>query len=87
MLQARAKLPKKRRRVLPVEQPRALPRQPGANCPHPAMAPGGQPAGIQNRRMNAIKTNHPKDMITPRMGMFLSTISLFRTHLKHIVIA
>ncbi|XP_046397083.1 potassium voltage-gated channel protein Shaw [Ischnura elegans] len=49
--QARAKLPKKRRRVLPVEQPRG-PRLPGA----------------QNRRMNAIKQNHPKDSMGPKMG-------------------
>ncbi|KYQ57474.1 Potassium voltage-gated channel protein Shaw [Trachymyrmex zeteki] len=43
--QARAKLPKKRRRVLPVEQPRP-----------------------QNRRMNAIKTNHPKDPFATKTG-------------------
>lgn len=62
-----------------MEQPRA-PHRPigpgGANCPHPG-APGmphtGPAAAVavgqQNRRMNAIKANHPKDaMITPRMG-------------------
>ncbi|XP_076632487.1 potassium voltage-gated channel protein Shaw isoform X2 [Colletes latitarsis] len=93
--QARAKLPKKRRRVLPVEQPRV--RAPGAppgmagvpgttgppGCAPQHMPPGGplsatgalapglgQTAGVgcpggqgpQNRRMNAIKTNHPKDV-------------------------
>lgn len=91
--QARAKLPKKRRRVLPVEQPRvrAAPLggggvaggqgPPGYTQQHmhpggPASGPGGlapghgQTPGIgciggqgpQNRRMNAIKTNHPKDV-------------------------
>lgn len=92
--QARAKLPKKRRRVLPVEQPRT--RAPGApgmsggpgaggptGCAQQHIPPGGptsgpgvlgpglgQTPGIgcpggqgpQNRRMNAIKTNHPKDV-------------------------
>ncbi|XP_069106828.1 potassium voltage-gated channel protein Shaw-like isoform X4 [Argopecten irradians] len=48
--QARSKLPKKRRRVLPVEAPR--PKGPKA-----AGMPGGQ--GPTNRRMNAIKQNHP----------------------------
>ncbi|XP_043495284.1 potassium voltage-gated channel protein Shaw-like isoform X2 [Polistes fuscatus] len=103
--QARAKLPKKRRRVLPVEQPRV--RAPGAppgvgpagigapgvgstvggppgvgghgptsqhattggGPPSSGATHGQQPAGgcppphqgPQNRRMNAIKTNHPKD--------------------------
>ncbi|XP_021915556.1 potassium voltage-gated channel protein Shaw isoform X1 [Zootermopsis nevadensis] len=72
--QARAKLPKKRRRVLPVEQPRG-PRLPGASgqggpqgCgtggPGGVMPAGcGPPGGVQNRRMNAIKQNHPKDMM------------------------
>lgn len=91
--QARAKLPKKRRRVLPVEQPRvrAAPLggggvaggqgPPGYTQQHmhpggPASGPGGlapghgQTPGIgciggqgpQNRRINAIKTNHPKDV-------------------------
>ncbi|KAK0084669.1 hypothetical protein PV325_006605 [Microctonus aethiopoides] len=74
--QARAKLPKKRRRVLPVEQPRVrVPGVPGvggqtqgttACSQQVALLPpggggcGGGP-GPQNRRMNAIKTNHPKD--------------------------
>ncbi|KAI5637831.1 ion transport protein domain-containing protein [Phthorimaea operculella] len=69
--QARAKLPKKRRRVINVEPTRpppilggpGAPGAPGAN----PMAPGiGGPQAI-NRRMNAIKTNHPKDMIGPNM--------------------
>ncbi|XP_076084345.1 potassium voltage-gated channel protein Shaw-like isoform X9 [Mytilus galloprovincialis] len=48
--QARSKLPKKRRRVLPVEQPRPKgPKAPGV--------PGG--GGPQARRVNAIKHNHP----------------------------
>ena len=47
--QARAKLPKKRRRVLPVEAVR--PKGRGEKGP-PGMGP-------QNRRMNAIKHNHP----------------------------
>nr|CAD7460526.1 unnamed protein product [Timema tahoe] len=83
--QARAKLPKKRRRVLPVEQPRG-PRLPGAPTgPGGGPAPCGPGAGgmqgaggcggggpaPQNRRMNAIKTNHPKDMMGPRMGTLL----------------
>lgn len=108
--QARAKLPKKRRRVLPVEQPRvrvpgAPPGQPGAGGttastggihPHPqntcghqvvALLPPGGPAscpsgagspatlqqipGAQNRRMNAIKTNHPKDpFASTKTGIF-----------------
>ncbi|XP_015116634.1 potassium voltage-gated channel protein Shaw [Diachasma alloeum] len=77
--QARAKLPKKRRRVLPVEQPRVrVPGVPGVGgqtqgstvCSQQvALLPpgggggggGGLQSGPQNRRMNAIKTNHPKD--------------------------
>ncbi|XP_015904271.1 potassium voltage-gated channel protein Shaw [Parasteatoda tepidariorum] len=54
--QARAKLPKKRRRVLPVEQPRG-PR--GGR---------GPPGAGGDRRMNALKQNHPKDMLTPKLG-------------------
>ncbi|KAL0871509.1 hypothetical protein ABMA27_005227 [Loxostege sticticalis] len=67
--QARAKLPKKRRRVINVEPTRPPMRTPGAPG-----APGGGPmppgmGGPQavNRRMNAIKTNHPKDMMGPNM--------------------
>ncbi|XP_044759788.1 potassium voltage-gated channel protein Shaw-like isoform X1 [Coccinella septempunctata] len=58
--QARAKLPKKRRRVLPVEPTRG-PRIPG-QAPTGGQCPGGNAAvAAQNRRMNAIKANHPKD--------------------------
>lgn len=67
--QARAKLPKKRRRVLPVEQPRPTAR-PGA----PPAGGGGAVAGQQlahNRRMNAIKANHPKEAMGPKMGKIL----------------
>ncbi|XP_066588401.1 potassium voltage-gated channel protein Shaw isoform X2 [Prorops nasuta] len=94
--QARAKLPKKRRRVLPVEQPRvrapgAPPGPPGAPQsaagphfqslnhmpPHAGSGPPGanlcssQPPGTGgpgpvNRRMNAIKPNHPKDPFTAK---------------------
>nr|XP_053643157.1 potassium voltage-gated channel protein Shaw-like [Cherax quadricarinatus] len=55
--QARSKLPKKRRRVLPVEQPRRAARQP-------------RPESGLNRRMNAIKHYHQtalKDGITPKL--------------------
>lgn len=83
--QARAKLPKKRRRVLPVEQPRGprLPGAPGAGGP-PGCGPGGPgggmpggcgPPGVQNRRMNAIKQNHPKDMMGQKMGESADTRS------------
>jgi potassium voltage-gated channel Shaw-related subfamily C protein len=81
--QARAKLPKKRRRVLPVEQPRGprLPGAPGQGGPPgcgPAVPGGGMPAGcgppgVQNRRMNAIKQNHPKDMMGQKMGESVDT--------------
>ncbi|XP_041360650.1 potassium voltage-gated channel protein Shaw-like isoform X2 [Gigantopelta aegis] len=51
--QARSKLPKKRRRVLPVEAIRA-------KGPKSSGMPGsGGGAGPQTRRMNAIKHNHP----------------------------
>ncbi|KAL2736596.1 potassium voltage-gated channel protein Shaw isoform X1 [Vespula maculifrons] len=121
--QARAKLPKKRRRVLPVEQPRV--RAPGAppgvgptgigapgvgstvggppgvgghgpagqhattggGPPSSGVTHGQQPAGgcppphqgPQNRRMNAIKTNHPKDPFATKSGTL--TYSLFLTSL------
>ncbi|BFZ21141.1 hypothetical protein BsWGS_24179 [Bradybaena similaris] len=52
--QARSKLPKKRRRVLPVEAPRPK----GTKAPGMAGAVPGV-GGPQNRRMNAIKHNHP----------------------------
>ncbi|KAI4456411.1 voltage-gated potassium channel [Holotrichia oblita] len=63
--QARAKLPKKRRRVLPVEPTRG-PRLPGQTPSGPPGAPQCGPMGgpnAQNRRMNAIKSNHPKDLM------------------------
>ena len=89
--QARAKLPKKRRRVLPVEPTRPLVRLPGQagppgsapGCPGsgpgggggvgggPGCRAGGDPMGppvAQNRRMNAIKSNHPKDAMGGMMG-------------------
>lgn len=72
-----------------MEQPRA-PHRPigpgGANCPHSVApgiphtgpAPAPNPLGQQNRRMNAIKANHPKDaMITPRMGKMETKIQKF----------
>lgn len=81
--QARAKLPKKRRRVQPVEQPRTrAPGVPNSGAPggggpgcgqQTALLPpggcgGGGPIGAQNRRMNAIKTNHPKDPFATKAG-------------------
>lgn len=82
--QARAKLPKKRRRVLPVEPTRG-PRpigapgtgqvQPGfgsgSSCGGGGCGPGMPPnQAPTNRRMNAIKQNHPKDNIMgPKPGM------------------
>lgn len=84
--QARAKLPKKRRRVLPVEQPRGPMRLPGQG---PPSGPGGTPVGPcggpvgggvgipssvstgnMNRRMNLAKVNNPKEMMGPKMGKF-----------------
>ncbi|XP_014777037.1 potassium voltage-gated channel protein Shaw isoform X6 [Octopus bimaculoides] len=57
--QARSKLPKKRRRVLPVEAPRPKgPKGPGV--------PGG--VGPANRRMNAIKHNHPPGSLDAKMA-------------------
>lgn len=107
--QARAKLPKKRRRVLPVEQPRGprLPGQgpPGAGAPpsssssllasQPGGVGGGGPgpcagslppnvagapvnttgAPAVNRRMNAIKSNHPKDGAGPKVGEISAPLS------------
>ncbi|XP_049876329.1 potassium voltage-gated channel protein Shaw-like isoform X2 [Pectinophora gossypiella] len=64
--QARAKLPKKRRRVINVEPTRPPIRAPGPGGPVGPMAPGMGPQAV-NRRMNAIKTNHPKDMMGPNM--------------------
>ncbi|XP_035210253.1 potassium voltage-gated channel protein Shaw-like, partial [Stegodyphus dumicola] len=62
--QARAKLPKKRRRVLPVEQPRGL----------RGRAPPG--AGGE-RRVNALKQNHPKDVPTPKLGKYHLSSNFF----------
>ncbi|KAH8377749.1 hypothetical protein KR093_006968 [Drosophila rubida] len=67
--QARAKLPKKRRRVLPVEQPRQ-PRLPGApggvsGCGTPGSGPHSGPMGSGGtgpRRMN----NKTKDLVSPK---------------------
>lgn len=77
LFQARAKLPKKRRRVLPVEPTRG-PRIPGqtSNNPGaqgagtPVSCPGGPPTGAPNRRMNAVKSNFPKDALgsVPKIG-------------------
>ncbi|KAG7188961.1 hypothetical protein KM043_008559 [Ampulex compressa] len=112
--QARAKLPKKRRRVLPVEQPRV--RAPGAppgigggtgpvgppGCgqqkphlpaggPAPTTGPPGQTPGVgcpaagqgpQNRRMNAIKTNHPKDPFATKTVRQIEKAPLVSVELK-----
>lgn len=62
--QARSKLPKKRRRVLPVEAPR------GPKGPKGVGGGGPGSCGPQNRRMNAIKHSHPGalDVKMGRMG-------------------
>ncbi|CAG9129489.1 unnamed protein product [Plutella xylostella] len=66
--QARAKLPKKRRRVINVEPTRPPIRAPGApGAPGTGPVPPGVGQQAVNRRMNAIKTNHPKDMMGPNM--------------------
>ncbi|XP_053611025.1 potassium voltage-gated channel protein Shaw isoform X1 [Plodia interpunctella] len=67
--QARAKLPKKRRRVINVEPtrpPMRAPGVPGPPGPGGPLTAGMGPQAV-NRRMNAIKTNHPKDMMGPNM--------------------
>lgn len=57
--------------MLPVEPTRG-PRLPGQGptpgCP--TGGPCGGVPGVQNRRMNAIKSNHPKDMMgtVPKLG-------------------
>ncbi|KAF6208665.1 hypothetical protein GE061_017123 [Apolygus lucorum] len=76
--QARAKLPKKRRRVLPVEQPRAprLPGPCGGGSGAGPPAAGGCPqqtaiTAAQSRRMNAIKAS--KEAGPPKMvGMTMT---------------
>lgn len=65
--QARAKLPKKRRRVLPVEQPRG---------PRVVRAPNPNADNPQGRRVNALKQNHPKDILGPKMGNREETIPM-----------
>ncbi|XP_055838097.1 potassium voltage-gated channel protein Shaw isoform X2 [Episyrphus balteatus] len=67
--QARAKLPKKRRRVLPVEQPRQQPRLPGqpgapSGCGTPGSGPPMGSGGTGPRRMN----NKTKDLVSPKSG-------------------
>ncbi|ALC38868.1 Shaw [Drosophila busckii] len=68
--QARAKLPKKRRRVLPVEQPRQPQRAPGgavSGCGTPGSGPHSGPMGSGGtgpRRMN----NKTKDLVSPKSG-------------------
>jgi potassium voltage-gated channel Shaw-related subfamily C protein 1 len=69
ILQARAKLPKKRRRVIPVENLRP-PHHPGVTQGPPSH-PGGPVSGVPvTRRVNAMKQNNPsKDILsTPKMG-------------------
>lgn len=60
--QARAKLPKKRRRVLPVEQIRGH----VIRSQVPMRSEGPPPA----RRINALKQNIPKDFLGPRTGKY-----------------
>ncbi|CAG5132986.1 unnamed protein product [Candidula unifasciata] len=80
--QARSKLPKKRRRVLPVEAPRPK----GSKAPGMAGAVQGV-GGPQNRRMNAIKHNHPGalDVKINRIahGGALQELMPFRSHYNH----
>jgi hypothetical protein len=74
--QARAKLPKKRRRVLPAEQPRVM-RGPmrggmrgGGRGGGPSRITGADgPVSGRGARMNAIK-NTSKDVITSKAGLF-----------------
>jgi hypothetical protein len=75
--QARAKLPKKRRRVLPVEQPRVM-RGPmrggmrgGGRGGGPSRITGADgPVSGRGVRANAIK-NTSKDILTSKAGLFL----------------
>ncbi|KNC25350.1 Potassium voltage-gated channel protein Shaw [Lucilia cuprina] len=75
--QARAKLPKKRRRVLPVEQPRP-PRLPGqaggvSGCGTPGSGPNSGPmgSGTGPRRMN----NKTKDLVSPKSDEYTAMLS------------
>ncbi|XP_018905029.1 potassium voltage-gated channel protein Shaw isoform X2 [Bemisia tabaci] len=87
--QARAKLPKKRRRVLPVEQlrPPTRPHGPGQGASGPGSATPslnappsqhGPPVAV-SKRMNAIKSNYPKDMMPPKMEIE-SRLSNYQTN-------
>lgn len=64
--QARAKLPKKRRRVLPVEAVRP-------NRKHPGPPGSGPPGQAPTRRMNAIKHTGGLDHKLNRIGEFVSS--------------
>ncbi|XP_065357685.1 potassium voltage-gated channel protein Shaw isoform X4 [Calliphora vicina] len=75
--QARAKLPKKRRRVLPVEQPRP-PRLTGqsggvSGCGTPGSGPNSGPmgSGTGPRRMN----NKTKDLVSPKSDEYTAMLS------------
>ncbi|GBO13951.1 Potassium voltage-gated channel protein Shaw [Araneus ventricosus] len=67
--QARAKLPKKRRRVMPVEQIRGH-----AMRSHPPMRAEGPPP---TRRINALKQNIPKDFLGGTRAGEIAIIYLF----------
>ncbi|XP_030745281.1 potassium voltage-gated channel protein Shaw [Sitophilus oryzae] len=78
--QARAKLPKKRRRVLPVEPTRG-PRIPGPVGAATGLSNATGPVAAQNRRVNAVKANHPcrENLLgapVPKMGLLGVTSSL-----------
>lgn len=63
--QARAKLPKKRRRVLPVEPTR------GPRIPGPTGGPPGVTGDPNRNRLNANKPNNPRDLLgapMPKIG-------------------
>lgn len=76
--QARAKLPKKRRRVLPVEpsrgpRPGGAPGQPSGPYGSGGSCGVGMGGGLpeptnSSRRMNATKQNNPKDNMGPKTG-------------------
>ncbi|GFN92502.1 potassium voltage-gated channel protein shaw [Plakobranchus ocellatus] len=83
--QARSKLPKKRRRVLPVEAPRPK----GGKAPGMAGGGGGGPGGggPQTRRMNAIKHNHPGalDVKMNRIGNCTWNVCVFSVPSSHLL--